>query len=125
MLILIIVFLFVCLAGKSFSRVNTLPTEKINGGKLEHDLNPPKLERSKTERQQNKNILASEAAQIFDNNISVQQKVYFLICVLFLESLVDIFGYIFLLIINSLFAGNPNDWLVKTCFVVMGLGKLS
>ncbi|KNA08647.1 hypothetical protein SOVF_160750 [Spinacia oleracea] len=61
-------------AGKSFSRVNTLPTEKINGGKLEHDLNPPKLERSKTERQQNKNILASEAAQIFDNNISVQQK---------------------------------------------------
>lgn len=60
-------------AGRSFSRVNTLPAEKKNCGKLEPDLGP-KLERSKTERQQHKNILASEAAQIFDNKMSVQQK---------------------------------------------------
>ncbi|XP_010684947.2 sterol 3-beta-glucosyltransferase UGT80A2 [Beta vulgaris subsp. vulgaris] len=60
--------------GRSFSRVNTLPAEKLNSGKLEPDLINPKLERSKTERQHHKNILASEAAQIFDNKLPVQQK---------------------------------------------------
>ncbi|KAL2933096.1 Sterol 3-beta-glucosyltransferase UGT80A2 [Bienertia sinuspersici] len=62
-------------ASRSFSRVNTLPVGKLDSGKLELDsTNPTKLERSKTERQQHKNILASEAAQIFDNKIPVQQK---------------------------------------------------
>ncbi|KMT05711.1 hypothetical protein BVRB_7g167190 [Beta vulgaris subsp. vulgaris] len=60
--------------GRSFSRVNTLPAEKLNSDKLEPDLINPKLERSKTERQHHKNILASEAAQIFDNKLPVQQK---------------------------------------------------
>ncbi|XP_021767459.1 sterol 3-beta-glucosyltransferase UGT80A2-like [Chenopodium quinoa] len=65
-------------AGRSFSRVNTLPAEKTHCGKLEPDVLPPKLERSKTERQHPRNILASEAAQIFDNNIPVQQKLQLL-----------------------------------------------
>lgn len=55
--------------------MNTLPAEKLNSDKLEPDLINPKLERSKTERQHHKNILASEAAQIFDNKLPVQQKV--------------------------------------------------
>lgn len=60
-------------AGR-FSRVNTLPVEKTNSGNLEPDLGQIKLERSKTERQRHTNILASEAAKIFDNKIPVQQK---------------------------------------------------
>ncbi|XP_021763420.1 sterol 3-beta-glucosyltransferase UGT80A2-like isoform X2 [Chenopodium quinoa] len=64
--------------GRVFSRVNTLPAEKTQCGKLEPDVLPSKLERSKTERQHPRNILASEAAQIFDNNIPVQQKLQLL-----------------------------------------------
>ncbi|KAL9235666.1 hypothetical protein vseg_010408 [Gypsophila vaccaria] len=61
-------------AGKSFSRVQTLPAEKRNFANLEPDVSQPKLERSKTEKQRTTNILASEAAKIFDNKIPVQQK---------------------------------------------------
>ncbi|KAH9624273.1 hypothetical protein KSS87_021623 [Heliosperma pusillum] len=61
-------------AGISFSRVQTLPADKRNCANLEPELSQSKLERSKTERQRTSNILASEAAQIFDNNIPVQQK---------------------------------------------------
>lgn len=62
-------------AHRSFSRVNTVPAGRTNSCTLEPDSSPNKLERSKTERQQPKNLLASEAAQIFDNNIPIQQKV--------------------------------------------------
>ncbi|KAJ8431180.1 hypothetical protein Cgig2_010212 [Carnegiea gigantea] len=54
-----------------FSRVNTLPAEKYSA-KLEPDSGPIKLERSRTERQRHSNTLASEAAQIFDNKIPIQ-----------------------------------------------------
>lgn len=60
-------------SASRFSRVNTLPAEKYSA-KLEPDLGSIKLERSRTERQRHSNILASEAAQIFDNKIPVQQK---------------------------------------------------
>ncbi|CAO2839872.1 unnamed protein product [Amaranthus hypochondriacus] len=65
-------------AHRSFSRVNTVPAGRTNSCTLEPDSSPNKLERSKTERQQPKNLLASEAAQIFDNNIPIQQKLQLL-----------------------------------------------
>ncbi|XP_073063610.1 sterol 3-beta-glucosyltransferase UGT80A2-like isoform X1 [Primulina eburnea] len=64
--------------GASFFRVNTVPPEIMNSDKLDA---PSGLERSKTEKhlpntekQRRNNILAEEAAQIFDDRISVQQK---------------------------------------------------
>lgn len=48
--------------------MGTSNTEKL-------DSSQPKLEKSKTEAQRHRNILAEEAAQIFDNTISAQQKV--------------------------------------------------
>lgn len=59
-------------AGAVFSRVNTMPPEILNSEKLEV---PEGLERSKTERERRTNVLAQEAAQIFDERISVQDKV--------------------------------------------------
>ncbi|KAK4482382.1 hypothetical protein RD792_009536 [Penstemon davidsonii] len=56
-------------AGASFSGGNTIPPEILNSEKQ-----PLALTRSKTERQRNNNILAGEAAMIFDNRISAQQK---------------------------------------------------
>ncbi|KAK6143988.1 hypothetical protein DH2020_020808 [Rehmannia glutinosa] len=61
--------------GAVFPRVNTLPPEILKSEKLEL---PAGLERSKTERQRRNNILAEEAAQIFDDRISVQQKLQLL-----------------------------------------------
>ncbi|KAL6563784.1 hypothetical protein OROGR_002743 [Orobanche gracilis] len=58
-----------------FPRVHTLPPEILNPGKL---VLPARLERSKTGRQRRNNILAEEAAQIFDNRISVQRKLQLL-----------------------------------------------
>ncbi|XP_030933490.1 sterol 3-beta-glucosyltransferase UGT80A2 isoform X1 [Quercus lobata] len=60
-------------ASQNLSEVNTLPIEILNVDKLE-SAGPIKLERSKTERHRHHNILAEEAAQIFDETISVQQK---------------------------------------------------
>lgn len=72
--------------GASFFRVNTVPPEILNSEKLDA---PSELERSKTEKhlpnaekQRRNNILAEEAAQIFDDRISVQQKVRILFTVL-------------------------------------------
>lgn len=53
-----------------YPRVNTMPPEIAE--KLEL---PVGLQRSRTERQRNNNVLADEAAQIFDDRIPVQQKV--------------------------------------------------
>lgn len=64
---------FVCsgAGSKNLSEVNTIPVEKLESvGQI-------KLARSKTERQRHNNILAEEAAQIFDDKISVEQKVNF------------------------------------------------
>lgn len=55
--------------SKNLSEVNTIPVEKLESvGQI-------KLARSKTERQRHNNILAEEAAQIFDDKISVEQKI--------------------------------------------------
>ncbi|XP_057798223.1 sterol 3-beta-glucosyltransferase UGT80A2-like isoform X2 [Salvia miltiorrhiza] len=54
-----------------FTRVNTTPAKILNCGELE---SPSVLERSKTEGQRLYNILPEEAAQIYDNQISVQEK---------------------------------------------------
>ncbi|GFP83009.1 sterol 3-beta-glucosyltransferase ugt80a2 [Phtheirospermum japonicum] len=57
--------------GPNLSRVNTSPPEILNP----ENLKPPLvLERSKTERQRRNHLLAEEAAQIYDDRISVQQK---------------------------------------------------
>ncbi|XP_073142974.1 uncharacterized protein [Henckelia pumila] len=66
--------------GASFVRVNTVPPKILNSEKIEA---PSGLERSKTEKhlpkaekQRRNDILAEEAAQIFDDRISVQQKAF-------------------------------------------------
>ena len=65
------------IAGWNFPRVNTLPTEISKDDKLEPTGHHLKLEKSKTERQnRHGNLCAEDAAQIFDNRIPVQQKVY-------------------------------------------------
>lgn len=63
-----------------FPRGNTRPPEILNSGKREL---PAGLERSNTERQRRNSILAEEAAQIFDDRISVQQKVDFFLFFIF------------------------------------------
>lgn len=55
-----------------FTRVNTTPAKILNCGELE---SPSVLERSKTDGQRLYNILPEEAARIYDNQISVQEKV--------------------------------------------------
>ncbi|KAH6809959.1 UDP-Glycosyltransferase superfamily protein [Perilla frutescens var. frutescens] len=57
--------------GAVFPRVNTVPPEILKSEKFEV---PVGLERSKTEREIHNNVLAEEAAQIFDERIPVQQK---------------------------------------------------
>ncbi|KAL0435504.1 UNVERIFIED_CONTAM: Sterol 3-beta-glucosyltransferase UGT80A2 [Sesamum radiatum] len=57
--------------GATVSRVNTMPPKILSSEKLEP---PVVLDRSKTERQRHNNLLPEEAAQIFDDRISVQQK---------------------------------------------------
>ncbi|KAL8489886.1 hypothetical protein ACS0TY_025682 [Phlomoides rotata] len=56
-----------------YPRVNTMPPEVSD--KLEL---PVGLDRSKTERQRHNNVLADEAAQIFDDRMPVQQKLQLL-----------------------------------------------
>ncbi|GMI73511.1 UDP-glucosyl transferase 80A2, sterol glucosyltransferase [Hibiscus trionum] len=57
---------------RSFSELGTLRVGTSNIEKL--DSSQPKLVKSKTEAQRPRNILAEEAAQIFDNKISAQKK---------------------------------------------------
>lgn len=64
-------------SSKNASEVNTL-IEASNVGKVE-STGHIRLERSKTERHRHNNLCAAEeAAQIFDDKISVQQKVKFM-----------------------------------------------
>ncbi|KAK1555311.1 hypothetical protein Q3G72_024758 [Acer saccharum] len=62
-------------SGRSISKVNTLPVEVSSSDKLEPTSSQLKLERAKTESHRLRNILAEEAAQIYDNKISVEQKI--------------------------------------------------
>ncbi|KAL4313027.1 hypothetical protein GQ457_01G037770 [Hibiscus cannabinus] len=57
---------------RSFSEVGTSRVGTSNIEKM--DSSQPKLVKSKTEAQRPRNILAEEAAQIFDNKISAQKK---------------------------------------------------
>ncbi|KAF8394191.1 hypothetical protein HHK36_020398 [Tetracentron sinense] len=58
---------------RSLPREKTLPAETSNADKLESTSNGHKLETSKTVRRRH-NIVGEEAAQIFDDRISVQKK---------------------------------------------------
>ena len=65
------------IGGQNFPRVNTLPSEMSKDDKLEPTWGQLKLERSKTERHnRHGNLCAEDAAQILDDRIPVQQKVY-------------------------------------------------
>ena len=61
--------------GRSIQKTNTLPREISNIDKFESNSGQLKLERAKTERPIHHNIGSEEAAQIFNDKISAQQKV--------------------------------------------------
>ncbi|KAL5794849.1 hypothetical protein ACOSP7_003443 [Xanthoceras sorbifolium] len=62
-------------SSRSISKINnTLPVEVSSSDKLEPTSSTLKLERAKTESHRPRNILAEEAAQIFDHKISDEQK---------------------------------------------------
>lgn len=63
-------------AVPSIPRTNSYPAEVLSSKKLESTSSQLRLERAKTETHRPRAILAEQAAQIFDNNISVQQKVW-------------------------------------------------
>lgn len=60
------------------SKVNTLPLGRSNSEREESTSNQVRLERAKTEKPTAPNLLAKEAAQIFDDKIPVQQKLQLL-----------------------------------------------
>ncbi|PON65345.1 UDP-glucuronosyl/UDP-glucosyltransferase [Trema orientale] len=62
------------ISGRSVVKPNTLPLEISNLDKSESNSGRLKLERAKTERHRHNNIRSEDAAQIFDDKISVQQK---------------------------------------------------
>ncbi|XP_021907201.1 sterol 3-beta-glucosyltransferase UGT80A2 isoform X2 [Carica papaya] len=55
-------------------RMNTMPVDISKIEKMESSSDYPKFDKAKTERQRRHNILAEEAAQIFDDKISAHQK---------------------------------------------------
>lgn len=61
--------------GGSFSRVNTTPPAIMRFDILEPVPSEVKLERSRTDKQRHNVVLAEDAAQIYDEKITVQQKV--------------------------------------------------
>lgn len=67
--------LFSGIVDRSLPRANTLPGEISNADKLASTPSQLNLERSKTERRRHYNVLGEEAAQIFDDKISVEKKV--------------------------------------------------
>lgn len=62
----------------SIVKLKSLPMEKSIVDKLEPALSRINLDMSKTEKQTNYSICAEEAAKIFDDKISVQQKLSFI-----------------------------------------------
>ncbi|XP_048430006.1 sterol 3-beta-glucosyltransferase UGT80A2-like [Pyrus x bretschneideri] len=64
------------ISGGSVSKGNTLPPAEISSNIERRESNsvPIKLERSKTDSTRHQNRLSKDAAKIFDNNISVHQK---------------------------------------------------
>lgn len=61
--------------GMGLTRVNTLPPEILSSEKPQEPSDDFKLGRSKTETPTHSSGFAQEAAKIFDNKISEQQKV--------------------------------------------------
>uniref|UniRef100_A0A2P2KYH8 Transferase transferring glycosyl groups n=1 Tax=Rhizophora mucronata TaxID=61149 RepID=A0A2P2KYH8_RHIMU len=61
-------------SGRSVSEINTSLEKMSSVHKYESTSGQLKLEKSRTERQRNHDMLAEEAAQIFDDKISVQKK---------------------------------------------------
>lgn len=57
-------------------RLRKLQSELSTSDKLDSPSSQHKLEKSKTEKPTRSNILVEEASQIFDEKISVQQKVH-------------------------------------------------
>ncbi|XP_044493676.1 sterol 3-beta-glucosyltransferase UGT80A2-like [Mangifera indica] len=62
-------------SGKSLPKVKSPQMELSSAEKQEQVSSPLKLERAKTESHRSRSILAEQAAQIFDNKISVKQKI--------------------------------------------------
>ncbi|KAM1764836.1 hypothetical protein ACFX11_004043 [Malus domestica] len=64
------------ISGGSLSKGNTLPPAEISSNIERRESNsvPVKLERSKTDSTRHQNRLSKDAAKIFDDNISVHQK---------------------------------------------------
>lgn len=62
-------------SGRTFMKAFNLPVE-INSDTLDPVSCQHQLKRSKTEKQRHESILAADAAQIFDNEISIDQKVF-------------------------------------------------
>jgi len=60
--------------GKVLSKVTTMPVDISHGDKLESSSSKFRMERSKTERL--RHLSPEDAAQIFDDKIPVQEKVY-------------------------------------------------
>ncbi|XP_044502306.1 sterol 3-beta-glucosyltransferase UGT80A2-like isoform X1 [Mangifera indica] len=62
-------------SGKSLPKIRTPQKDLSSAEKQGQVSSPLKLERAKTESHRLRSILAEQAAQIFDNNISVEQKI--------------------------------------------------
>ncbi|KAF5197271.1 hypothetical protein FRX31_013140 [Thalictrum thalictroides] len=65
-------------AERSLPRAKTLPGESSSADKVESNLKEAKMERSNTERRRQSGIRGEQAAQIFDDNMSVRKKVWFI-----------------------------------------------
>ncbi|KZV48163.1 hypothetical protein F511_27726 [Dorcoceras hygrometricum] len=66
------------IAGATITRVNTTPSVMFNSERFGPSSDKVKIERSKTERQSQINVLPKEAAQFFDDRTSDQQKLILL-----------------------------------------------
>jgi len=71
---------FLCLGISGGGTSNTSRAEKPGVNKSESTPSRLKLERSKTEGQRHQNILAEEAAKIYDDKLPDQEKVLLAFC---------------------------------------------
>lgn len=71
----VLVIHYAGLPGQIFPRVSTLPPEILSSYKPDQFSSQLKLERSKTDRPRRNDLRPEEAAQFYDEKISVQQKV--------------------------------------------------
>ncbi|PIA36154.1 hypothetical protein AQUCO_03400218v1 [Aquilegia coerulea] len=62
-------------AERSLPRAKTLPGETSGADKVESNLKEAKMERSNTDRRRQSSIRGEQTAQIFDDNMSVREKI--------------------------------------------------